>query len=356
MNPNYQEELSLRLYGGDHDHMVEAETLSRVLTGLQRAVHIVAMDEARIEAKPQTYVPQSIRDSFPLLCRVPEPGSVLIPAAVGWPHDLAVPDSAHSIMDTVFACLNGLLEGKEEPFRDKIRDGRYRLRLLDSFRTLIPKPGSAWKLGIARTNTGTLSEIHLSGDNFRSVSVLKERLRHQQTISQTITGSLEAMDFSARKATILYPETNTLLECFYSDEAEIELLDNRREYVQVTGTVVVNADNQPIKIQDVESIQALDLSDFEIREFLCRGQHLTFKKLLTLSPEITDSKQFITLRHDPLDIDVIAQTREQLLEELNEQLVMLWVEFALEDDNKLTAAAQELKQRLIQAVEQAGTL
>src|SRR5690606_25864425 len=163
---------------------------------------------------------------------------------------------------------------------------------------MLPKPGSAWKLGVSKRSAETTTEIELSGENVRTISVLKDKLRQKDIVTQTITGSLQAMDFKAKKVTILYPENNRKLECFYDDEVELELLDNRRDLVQVTGTVVVDRDSLPSEITDVESIQALDLSDFEIREFHCRGQVLAFKQLLTLSPELTESKQFITLRYD----------------------------------------------------------
>lgn len=92
------------------------------------------------------------------------------------------------------------------------------------------------------------------------------------------------------------------------------------------------------------------ICEIELSEFTCRGDRLEFKVPLLLSPKLTQSGQFLTIQRDDLGIDVIANSRQQLLTKLQEQLCMLWIEFATEDDELLDGAAVVLKNRLLEMV------
>jgi hypothetical protein len=346
---NQSEELNIRFFGVPEEAVVEAEVLAKSLQSLQRAVYILAMDHSNLDPSTSNYVPQNIQKNFPVRCLLPQKGSYALPLQIGNPADLTVPEAANHIANRLEACLQGLVSGDSKPYLEQVRNGRYRLRLLDVFRGMLPKPGAIWKMGVSRPNT---EEIVLTGEYAQSVSLLKEQLRQTKIVSQTITGYLQAMDFEAHKITILYPENNRELECFYDEELETDLLETRRDLVQVTGTVVVDDHGIPQKIQAVTNIQPLDLSDFIISEIACGECLLQFREPLTLSPEPTETKQYLILRHDDLDIDVIALTREELLNELHEQIDVLWREYAKEEDARLTPAALVLKRRLLDAIQE----
>ena len=341
------EAINIRIFETTEGSVVDAEVLARILQAMQRAVHILAMDEIGIDPASPGYVPQNIQRTFPVRCLVPERGSFSLPLQIGNLDDLTIPETAQNIMGRLMACMKGLVSDDPTPYTDQVRNGRFRVRLLDTFRTMLPKPGATWKLGISRPEA---KEIILSSECVQHVSSLKERLHHREIVTQTITGNLQAMDFEAHKITILHPESNRELECFYNEEIEPELWETRRGLVQVTGIVVVDEQGTPSKIQDVKNIQPLDLSDFDIRDVPYEGFVLLFHAPLRLTPELTDSKQYMILRHEPLDIDVIAPTREELLTELYEQIGVLWREYAKEDDANLTPSARELKQRLLNAL------
>ncbi len=345
------EKLDIRIIDDSEEATADAEVLIHVLQGIQRAVHIVAMDEENLDPASPSYVPQHIQKNYPVRCLLPKQGSYALPLTIGNPADLTVPENVQKVMTNIGECLNGLAIGNHTPFSSTIRNGRFRIRLLDAFRTMMPKAGATWKLGIRRSAS---EEILLTDESARHVPTFKEKLRQQEIIAQTITGNLQAMDFEARKITILYPENNRELECFYDEDLEPELWDTRRGLVQVTGTVVVDDEGLPTRIQDVESIQALDLSDFEVREVPCDNKKLRFAKPLLLTPELTESQQYMMLRYEKLDIDVIAPTRETLLDELHEQVAVLWREYAREEDHKLSPAALELKRCLRNAIQEEG--
>ena len=342
------EALNIRLFGAEDDSAVDAEVLARILMGMQRAVYVIAMDKNNLAPASPNYVPQSIQNGFPVRCLVPQQGSYALPLQVGNPDDLTIPEEASNVVQSIVACLKGLVSGDQEPYT-QIRNGRHRMRLLDAFRTMLPKPGANWKLGVSRPRS---DEITLTGDCVGNISSLKERLRQQQALTQTITGSLQAMDFKAHKITILYPENNRELDCFYDEELEPELWETRRDLVQVTGTVVVDAEGLPTKIQDVETIEPVDLTEFELREVPTPKAILRLRTPIRLVPELTESKQYMVLRHAEYGIDVVAPTREELLSELHEQVEFLWREFALEDESCLSPSASALKSRLTAAFEE----
>jgi len=77
-----------------------------------------------------------------------------------------------------------------------------------------------------------------------------------------------------------------------------------------------------------------------------------FKKYLELCPAYDETGELLCLEYEPIGIHVFADTREELLAELAEQICMLWDEYACEDDGNLTPAAIRLKRNLLAALEE----
>lgn len=352
MTSDLLEQIDLRIVGAAGETAVDAEVLAAVLLGLQRAVHAVAMDTRNEDPSSQSYVPRTIEKHFPVRCLVAKPGSYAMSILIGNPDDLVSPLAVKEVVGAMCDCLNALFNEITEPFY-KIKNPRYRVRILDAFRTMLPKAGSSWKLGIARPQ---YKELLLSGDDARKVTVMKERLRSQEIVAQTITGYLQAMDFDSRRVTIVYPETSRELECVYDSEWEPELIAARRGLVQVTGTVVLDASDHPLRITAVENIQPLDLSDFEVNEVSWGDTHIILREPLVLTPELTESKQHLVLHDDNWHIHVIAPTRDELLVELHEQIAVLWSEYGLEDEGKLAKSACTLRERMRAAIREGDTI
>ena len=68
---------------------------------------------------------------------------------------------------------------------------------------------------------------------------------------------------------------------------------------------------------------------------------------MTLEIKMEQTKQLLNVTYPELGIDVFATTLEGLLVELQEQLAMLWHEYALASDEVLDAPARQLKQALL---------
>lgn len=97
---------------------------------------------------------------------------------------------------------------------------------------------------------------------------------------------------------------------------------------------------EDIRKRDIEE---MDLSPLVVREFVAG---VVLREPLWLTPMLSEDGELLRLEFGELGIDVFAPTRRELQEELAEQLGMLWAEFALEADEKLSEPATELKKRL----------
>lgn len=91
----------------------------------------------------------------------------------------------------------------------------------------------------------------------------------------------------------------------------------------------------------------LDLSPLEIHTVRHGLVVLKAVPALSLEPGMDETRQLLCVEHSGLALDVFAPTREALPAELNEQIAMLWAEYALADDNELDAVARQLKQALL---------
>jgi hypothetical protein len=91
----------------------------------------------------------------------------------------------------------------------------------------------------------------------------------------------------------------------------------------------------------------LELSLFTVSEIHSLNRTLHAKTPIILEPMLNDSQQLICIEDQRLNIDVLAETREGLLDELSEQIVVMWIEYALVDDELLEVSAKQLKIELL---------
>lgn len=167
-----------------------------------------------------------------------------------------------------------------------------------------------------------------------------------------ITGRLKSINFDERKLVIQYPITKKDLDCFYNEEIEDMLIDNRRQLIQITGNVSLNDDDTPKDISDVINIQEVDLSSISLDLICGGGVTLRFKNTLHINPTLDETEQLYKASLQELDIDVYEYTRADLESAVSEQILFLWNEYAKESDDKLTKDAILLKNKLLELIEE----
>ena len=326
-------------------HCVPASVLIQVIENAQNAVELIGCDIEGKAFKQRVKIPAGISRKYQLFCQVPMIGSYAIPMTLGDPvSDLFASEDIDKVWKTFSALLSGVSEESVNLLRQSLPDSTLRRRVLEYIKGMAPKAGSNWSLDIMGPTGNKIARVTENAHNFiQSVFISVE----QRKAERTITGELKSIDFTQRQIKIVYPPTHRELVCTYDDAIEDLLYENRRALIQVTGRVVLDETDQPKEIHSVSEICDLDLSPFTIDEIHSLNRTIKAKTRMILEPTLNDSQQLICIEDQRLCIDVFAESREKLLDELSEQIMMMWIEYALSPDELLEAPAKKLKVELI---------
>jgi hypothetical protein len=337
--------VELRIEPPGNKTEVPVGVLTQTLLGFQQLVQLFALQAEGRSLRQRLRLPEEIKNRYLLQCSPPEVGSFIVKVRVGGANaDLITPVQVGQVMGKLHGFSAAAVRGQRDTLLDLVPDSRFRFRMLDSLGKLAPAAGSGYRISFRNCVGETIQlEEDLPG---RIVDLLKPPAERHAT--QTITGMLDEISFSEHKLQIIYAPRNKTLECFYEEDLEPMLFENRRDLIQVTGHVIMDDENHPKKIVEVEAIRELDLSPFNLAEVVGQSLTVRWRKPLSLVPLLSDTQQLLFLEHAPLDIDVFAPTRADLQAELKEQVLMLAEEFALANDADLSQPARELKHRLLQ--------
>ena len=90
-----------------------------------------------------------------------------------------------------------------------------------------------------------------------------------------------------------------------------------------------------------------DLSEIVVQDVQFERGTLRRREPLILRPMSSESGELYQFDVKELEISITAYTREELVDLLHDFIVVLWNEYALEDDANLTANARELKNLML---------
>lgn len=164
----------------------------------------------------------------------------------------------------------------------------------------------------------------------------------------TLIGYLVRVDFEEHKVEIRSPVTNRLVDCICRPEVVDDLVDNRQDPVQVTGVFTLDAQDNPIKLTDVSLIQSVDISPIAVDLVpLDTDRFLVATDCLEVRPALDpETMQVFVIENDALGLHLEAPTREELFEDLLEELAFLWTAYASAPDDDLAPSARVLKASL----------
>ena len=328
---------------------VHADVLADILKGFQSAVYMIAMDIENSETRERGRVPSSIKETYGLICSIPEVGCYSIPVEIA--ADLVSVEKASRVGGTLLSVLDMVDHQDTEGTIELIQNDVFRRRALGHLHKSAPSADSGWR-AIIRSNG---DEWNYSSETRTKLGNMMESLEGS-IVEDILTGELGEIDFFKRRAEILYPVANTMLSFGYvGDDHEMFLIENRRSLIHLDATVKVDAERHVTKIRDVHGLSKVNQNPIVVSHVLFGGKELRFRNPISLSPVLSECRQLMVVEHAPLDINVFAETRELLLDELFEQIYMLWVEYALEDDALLCSSAQQLKYRLLDAIEEVAS-
>jgi hypothetical protein len=337
---------TIRLTNGEPGiHEVPAEVLARVLSGLQQLVYLTALGQEQIQLRQRFRLPEEIKQRYSLSCRVPVPGSYAVPLSLGLSEANA---SLFTDYENLLGKLDGLFasiqKGTLNSLSDVFPDGKVRNRALREVRKLLPKPGEGWQLGL---QVGVKEEILLvSGDAISTIDRELAQDSPEDTV-MTVTGELIRIDFERRTVFLRYPPTHTELECFYVDELEETMIENRRGLMQATGQFTLDGDGNPTRLTNVTQLEPVDLSPITLKTVHWQGRTFRFTHPILLEPKLDEeSSQLYVVENTDLALIAYAQTREQLLQDISEQIAFMWDAY-VETSDVLAPDALKLKQRLV---------
>lgn len=345
--PNYETppSFSFHIEGGEQDaHTVPASVLVQILENAQHAFELIGVQVEGREIRARARIASTTSKRFQLVCQLPKPGCYAMPVTVGGSGELFSIELANQAFDIFHEVMENVSARNAATFSHLLPNERIRRRVLESIKGMAPRADALWELSLHDS-----SDVSFATFDVQTIPFVDETLVpvEQREAARVVTGELKSIDFTERKVTIIYPPTSKELACIYEESVEDLLYEQRRDLIQVTGRVVLDDQGAPKQIIDVTDIRDLDLSPLEIHSVRHAG--LTLKAITTLSlePYLDETKQLLCIEHPVLCIDVFAPTREILLAELSEQLVMLWTEYAQADDETLDAVARQLKRALL---------
>jgi len=340
----HPEELTFRIHPAGGGSEVPVSLLTQSLSTLRELIHLFALQEEGRTLRQRLRLSDELKRRYVLRCRPPQSGSFAVAGRVaGLTEDLFAPQLAASVVGNLREFSRAAVAGDQDRLLEMVPDSRLRNRILARLISLSPPAGSGHRYELCSgAGPGISLEETLPG---RIEAWLKPTAERAE--AQTVTGRLEAISFSEHRVTIIYRPRRRGLDCFYDEDIEPMLLENRRDLIQVTGRVLTDDDGHPVKIVEVEEIRELDLSPFVISEVPGRGWRLKASTPVELQPVLSENEQILRLQHDEWGLDVFAPTRPGLFDELKEQLLMLWTEYAREADEALSEPALRVKAALL---------
>lgn len=344
-NPDGKTAFSLHIETGtENGDAVPAAVLAQILTSAQRSFELIGVYVEGRTIQQRARISAATRSRFQLVCHLPVPGCYAVPIELGGKDLLA--EHITAAMDVFKKIIGGITSHDSEAINKAMPDAGLRHRLLEAIRGMAPRADAKWSLKLWDAGNIEFGELNTESEATIRAAIVPA---DEQAESQVVTGYLTNINFTNRVVTIIYPPTKCEMECVYDETIEDLLIENQRDLIQVTGLIVLDDAGAPKKITNVNDIRELDLSPLVVDTVKVGKLVLKAKQGITLEPATDETKQLICVMHTELGIDAFARTRDALVSELNEQIGMLWQEYALAEDDELDGMAIKMKQALLAA-------
>lgn len=335
----------------DGIHEVPADLLVRALSGMQQLVYLVATVQEHHKIGTRFRIPQDIQQRYSLSCQLPQAGSYAMPIALGRGIiDRSLFTNYTELFDKIERLFQAIQESNLALLLETLQDSKIRNRALREVRKLLPKAGEGWKFGFQYPDR---PEVLLIPDT--AIATIDRELAQDtpEDMVMTVTGELIRIDFDKRTVVLRYPPTHREIECVYVDELEETMLENRRGFIQATGRFTLDDEGNPIQLTDVTQVQPVNLSPIVLKVVHWQGREFQFSQPLILNPSLDeDSSQLYVVEDAALTLLAYAQTREQLLQEIAEQLAFMWDAYAVAPEDELARDAMQLRQQLVGRMEE----
>jgi len=342
-------EISFHFKGGSADeHTLPVDCMINLLEGMRDLMYLTLAQQDGTVFNERFRPSKQIKNRVSVVCKPSESGGYYQTLAFH-PCGTQVPlfaDEPAEVCQRIKTFLVDLAQNAHENVAQAFPNVKMRIKALESVRKALPAPDSGIYAEVDDEPLVSSKMIHVN------CSAMADTARNViEDYMTVVTGRLIRIDFEQKKLVIQHPVTRKPLDCYYNEEIEAMLLENRRELIQVTGNVVLDDNELPQGISDVVCIQEVDLSPIEFGEIVQDGQRLRFKSPTVFVPVLDDSQQLFVLKDDQLGLDICAYTRGEITEDVKSEIAFLWNEYALASDADLTEGALALKRNLLTLLE-----
>jgi len=342
------EKIEFHFKGGSADvHQLPVELMINLLDNIRELTYLIVAQEQGITYNERFNPSRKIKDNYIIKCEPPKEGSYEQTVSFDYVGDelLFEPVKPGEYIKELFGFI---VESDEPKINHLFPNVKLRSRALSCIREALPKPDNNIFLEIIDgknvTNSRSIQKS-LTTIIDRTQAVVEEYMT-------AVTGRLISIDFEERKIIIIHPTTKRELDCFYNEDIEDMLFENRRQLVQIVGVVTLDDNEQPKKITDVVSIQEIDLSPIDFNDIDYGKKKLHFKNSFILTPKLDNSEQLYTINYSELGLELFAYTRQEITNDVKSDIVYLWEEYAKAEDDTLTEDAKFLKKKLLSAIEE----
>lgn len=338
-------EISFHFKGGCADnHMLPADHMINLLEGIRDLTYLTLAQHDGTVFNERFRPSKLIKTRVSVMCKLAQPGSYCqtLEFHSGENQASLFGSDSEDTCKKIKAFLVNLAQDAQEKVAQAFPNIKMRIKAFESIQKAFPPPNSEFYVTIDNESPICSKIIH-ANCSAMTAALVKNIIEDYMTV---VTGRLIRIDFEQKKLVIQHPVTRKLLDCFYNEDIEPMLLENRRELIQVTGNVVLGDNELPQEISDVVCIQEVDLSPIGFGKISQDGQCIQFKSPISFTPVLDDSQQLFILKEEKLGLDICAYTRSEIIEDVKSEILFLWNEYGLAKDSDLTDNALILKRSL----------
>ncbi len=349
MTSSSDDSLTLRFFDPQRParQAAPASVVARSLDALQRLVHLIAMRRDGRTPGRRIRPSADIQGRYRLVCEPLQTGSLVAPVRLEGAGLLAPAEQAAVLAD-LDAVLAAAGANDEAAFQRAAPDETWRRFYLEALDRLAPPVEAGVELEI-----GQAGRLLLASVRARPFVARLARAPTRKAQRGAVVGEFKRIDFARREITIRHNLTGKDLTCVYEDHVEQSLLEHPRDQLLVFGTVTRDADARPVSIEEVDHIEPIDLEPIAIERVMVGDRLIRTRAPLAAQVAFDEADALYLAEIGSLNVSVCAETRELLAAALQDDLAVLWSRYACARDDKLTAAAQALKQRMLAAFEEA---
>lgn len=346
MGDDKDDSLLLRFYEPKRPdvHSTAASVLAQSLEALQRLVYLVAM--RRNGRTPGRRIRPSVefQSQYRLVCDVPETGSYRSPVRVEG-GGLFAPEEARNVVKEIETILTAIGKSDEDAFVMAVQDETWRQYYLDALTRLSPHASTRIELEISHIKGNILVDTAGARPFIDRLARAPSRV----SVRGSLIGEFKRIDFMRQEITVRHRQTGRDLCCNYKPHVEESLLDHPRDLLLVFGTVTRDPEGMPVSIDSVDHIEPVNLESEEIEAVIVGNLRVVPKEKISAEVSFDETDAVYIAAIPELGISVFSEKREDLRDALNDEITLLWKRYAAAPDEKLTRAAQALKQRMLDA-------